>query len=111
QGPDTFQGGRGNDVYVFSRETRDVHPDEDPTDLGGAVITELAGEAPDTVMSGSWSIKLPDNVETLFLSTPNAMGSFYFNTTSPSNYTHRLAGNTANNLIDTTAYEQAASSQ
>jgi Ca2+-binding RTX toxin-like protein len=110
---DTMMGGKGNDVYTVRGVNQDVRPSADPANIGGATITELAGEGTDTLISGFWSGQLPDNVENLVMSSPNPMGSgsFYYNTTSKSDYTHKLIGNGLDNVIDATLYEEGASSQ
>ncbi|MHB1124547.1 MAG: calcium-binding protein [Ramlibacter sp.] len=109
--PDTMIGGAGDDVYVVRADMQDVVPDADPSDLGGAVIVELAGQGIDTLITGYWSARLPDHVENLAMARPNAMDELSFRSNQTSDYTHRLIGNSLGNVIDSTLYESAASSQ
>ncbi|WP_290429084.1 calcium-binding protein [Caenimonas aquaedulcis] len=109
---DTLIGGAGDDVYVLKAANMPVNYNE-PATMGGVVITELAGEGVDTVLSGYWSNQLPANAENLILTVPNTTDpqSFGYNPNGAGDYTHRQTGNAQDNLIDTTAYEELATSQ
>jgi trimeric autotransporter adhesin len=111
QGYDTLAGGAGDDLYRVSGQGEVLEPELRPS-LGGAVITELAGEGTDTVISGFWSTTLPDNVENLVMGVPNTMGSGYrYYPSSYNDYSHKLVGNALNNVLDASTYESYASGQ
>ncbi|HQY95183.1 calcium-binding protein, partial [Caldilinea sp.] len=113
QGSDTLAGGKGDDVYRINSLRERVEPDANPAGMGGVVITELVDEGTDTLVSGFWSCKLPDNVENLILGTPNETdGSLRYYLSGKKNiYTHLLIGNTLNNIVDASLYEEQASGQ
>ncbi len=108
---DTLAGGLGNDLYVVSASEKDVDTNANPLDMGGAVVSEAVGEGSDTLVSSFWSAQLPDNVEELRLGRPNATRNIYHNPYGYNDYTHRLIGNALDNMVDSTVYEELASSQ
>ncbi|HWS28043.1 MAG TPA: calcium-binding protein, partial [Xanthomonadales bacterium] len=74
---------------------------------------ELPGEGADTLVTGFWSCQLPDNVENAIMGIPNQTErNFYYSITGRQNiYTHQLIGNTLNNVLDASLYEEKASGQ
>jgi len=106
---DQVYGGRGDDVYVMASERQSVESNAPLTTF--ATISELPGEGNDTLVTGAWSLKLPDNIENLVLGQPNPLDELRYSAGASNDFTHRLHGNAANNIIDTTLYERQASSQ
>lgn len=109
-GYDTLAGGKGDDVYVVRSSRENWTPGADPTWMGGATISELAGEGVDTLVSGFWSAQLPANVENLVMTTPNPRGTVSYYPYGINDYTHRFIGNGADNIIDAWLYEAYAGS-
>jgi Ca2+-binding RTX toxin-like protein len=109
QGSDTLAGGQGDDMYRVAGQGESLQPDMRPS-IGGAVITELAGEGTDSLISGFWSTTLPDNMENLIMGTPNPMSNAYrFYPNSYTDYSHKVVGNALNNVLDTSIYESLIS--